>query len=109
LHYVHAGRDSTPIRIDRDDGGWGYADAFIDPPYSLFAAGRRLDATEIRELFLAVVRDVLRCPTDGTPIWGFEGDWCDWFAAGREWWGAAAWTVRVDPAGIVAVLASATD
>jgi hypothetical protein len=89
----------------------GFVDALLEPPYGLHPAtdGAFTRALDPGELLRDVIRHVLDAPTVDTPIWHWNGDWCRYFDAGRDWWGASAWTVRTGPAEMIALAASATD
>jgi hypothetical protein len=83
--------------------------AFCDPPYGLHRRYKRLSRSDLVQLLEAVVVEVLRSPAASTEIWSWSTDWSEYFAPGREWWGAACWTLDTGPRSIVAVLASSTD
>lgn len=103
-----AGILRTPFTLEDDDfSRRGFVAAFLDPPYGL--QPQRAGRADAWVLLQDVVRDILRTPTPATPIWRWRGDWCPYFDAGREWWGAAAWTVGLGPSEILVIGASSTD
>lgn len=86
---------------------WGFVRALLAPPYGV-DPGRAGYAGE-RELLTAVIHDVLLSPTAATPVWEWDGDWCSYFDAGNERWGATAWTMKVREDAILVIGASTTD
>ncbi len=94
-------------QLDGDFSQRGIVAALLYPPYGIKPelAGYR----DKRELLTDVITDVIRTPDTSTPIWHWTGDWCRYFDAGNEWWGAAAWTLRVGPDEILLAAASSTD
>ena len=83
----------------------GYADAFSDPPHSLHGA---LD--ELNALFHAMNEALFGGLDVTSDIYQWSVDWCNYFDAGREWWGAFLWTVHdADQNTLVGVAASTTD
>jgi hypothetical protein len=93
--------------LDDDFSQRGIVAALLYPPYGIKPdlAGYR----DERELLIDVITDVIGTPDTTTPIWHWTGDWCRYFDAGNEWWGAAAWTLRAGPDEILTAAASATD
>ncbi|MGH3760696.1 hypothetical protein [Actinophytocola sp.] len=57
----------------------------------------------------ALLRDVLCTPGRDARIWHWNGDRCRYFDAGRDRWGASAWTIRTSPTEVVTIAASTTD
>ena len=93
--------------LDDDFSERGFVAALLHPPY-----GIRPDQAGYRDehdLLIDVIAEVIRTPDITTPIWHWTGDWCRYFDAGNEWWGAAAWTLRVGPDEILTAAASSTD
>jgi len=91
--------------------GRGFVDALLDPPYGLHPSrdGHFSGALDTGALLRDVVSAVLCAPGADTPIWHWNGDWCRYFDAGRDWWGASAWTIRTGGTDIVTIAASTTD
>jgi hypothetical protein len=83
----------------------GYADAFLDPPYSL-----KLSVSDISVLFADVNSALFGGLGPGLSIRRWPTDWSNYFDAGHEWWGAFFWTV-LDPSRsrIYVIAASSTD
>ncbi len=84
----------------------GYAVLFTQPPHML-----QVPHSEVQSLFLAINQNVLGSPSETSEIWEWSVDsgWAQYFEDGEEWWGIAAWTLRVTEDRLVVVLASATD
>jgi hypothetical protein len=93
-HFFHV--DENPHMIDTDN----YADAFLHPPYSYLGTS---------EDFIRV-NDYLFPKQENLTIYQWDNDWSDYFGYGKEWWGAAMWTVY-DPnrKRFTVIGASATD
>ena len=85
----------------------GYAFMFTQPPHSLM----NVSSAEIAAVFLSTDRHVLGEPTEESEIrsWDLDSSWAEYFRDGEDWWGTAAWTIRVSPTRVVAILASATE
>jgi hypothetical protein len=84
----------------------GYAFFFTQPPHGL-----AIPHSEVQSLFIAINDSVLGNPSDDSEIWQWDVNdaWAEYFEDGAEWWGTAAWTIRVSKTSLVVVLASATD
>lgn len=97
-HALWFGEGETP--------GGGYASYFAKPPF-----GTHLDHPGIAHLFLTVINQVLQNPTQDTEIWQWEASsvWAPYFEAGEDWWGTAAWTLRLTDDTLLAIAASTTD
>lgn len=84
---------------------WGYADAFIDPPYRL-----RADVDKASAWFNSINRDLFGGLDGALEICSWNTEWTDALLPGMEWWGSFVWTVQRPPASAVACIwASATD
>lgn len=96
--------EATKFSRDVFDPAWTLTDAFVQTPYRLDVSGPQL-----HQLWTGVVEQVLGRPDAAAPIHRWDGDWSTFFDAGREWWGAAAWTIGRGAREIVVVCASTTD
>jgi hypothetical protein len=76
-HFFHV--DENPHMIDTDN----YADAFLHPPCSYFGTSEDFIRTN----------DYLFPEKENLVIYRWDNDWSDYFGYGKEWWGAAMWTV----------------
>jgi hypothetical protein len=94
----------TKYAGDEFDRAWTLVDAFVSTPYSL-----RVRGEELQQLWTKVVVELLQSPQDSTTMFRWDGDWSPFFDAGREWWGAAAWTITRSPSQLLVVCASTTD
>jgi hypothetical protein len=90
---------------------WGYADAFVDPPYHL-----QLPPVETQEIFLGLDDQLLGRPDESLeafvwecPEWDPKSGqvWAPYFE--YNWWGGSLWTLRTTPSRILAIGASASD
>jgi hypothetical protein len=97
-HLLWFGEGETP--------GGGYASYFAKPPF-----GIHLDHPGIAHLFMTVINEVLQNPTPDTEIWQWEASsvWAPYFKDGEDWWGTAAWTLRLTDDTLLAIGASTTD
>jgi hypothetical protein len=90
----------------------GYAYAFCDPPYGLsdMQVPRRLETSEVSDLFESINRELLGGITSQSIIYQWPVDWSNYFDAGQEWWGSFLWTFANPGFGRLIVLAaSSTD
>lgn len=99
--------ERSTYELDNDFGQRGIVAALLYPPYGI--KPDRAGYRDERELLIDVITDVICAPDITTPIWHWTGDWCRYFDAGNDWWGAAAWTLRVGPDEILTAAASSTD
>lgn len=82
-----------------------YADAFLDPPYKL-----RVPIARASALFNEINTDVFGGFHPDLDIRKWSTDWSDYFAPGKEWWGAFFWTLYSPRFARVSVIAaSSTD
>lgn len=99
---------AAPLPADLMNGlPWGFVYALLAPP--LGVDPRRVGYADEGELLTAVVREVLLSPTEATPVWEWDGNWCSYFDSGNQWWGATAWTMAVRADAILVIGASTTD
>jgi hypothetical protein len=83
----------------------GYADAFLEPPYSL-----RCTLDQATSLFQCVNTELFGRLSDELEIRSWSTDWSNYFDSGLEWWGAFYWTVYSPTVSrLVVVGASSTD
>jgi hypothetical protein len=81
----------------------GYADAFLDPPHGLGIA-----LSEASALFRAINRDLFGMLTPELDVRSWPTDWCDFFDAGLEWWGAFYWTIHATRTNLLVVIGAST-
>jgi hypothetical protein len=74
----------------RTPGLWGFAKAFMEPPYP-----GQLTRGEAERLFVQAIALLLSSPSDATEVWNWPTDWAPYFDAGNDWVGAAAWSVSL--------------
>ena len=84
-----------------DKTNFSYSYAFLNPPYGII--GFESDFKKINSMLFP-------SGTDALTVFEWSDDWSEYFEAGREWWGAACWSVydaKLDR--FTVILASATD
>lgn len=98
--------DALPKRMSTDT--WqrpeidGFKTAFINPPH-----GRNGEQAEQREqLYQRFVQDLIGAPED-VDVLQWNTDACNYFDAGREWWGSFLWTLHNRTRAEIAVIAMA--
>jgi hypothetical protein len=93
------GHENTLFVID------GYEGAFWYPPHGLGGS-----EFEREDTFHSINEEIFGDQPEGAKIYSWSTDWSNYFDAGKEWWGAFYWTIRIPGrTSVVVIGASTTD